>query len=145
MITINKLLAIAPPALAAMMVAAAFGGVISACSSGDEGPTMKPGENCLTHHSFSAAGTVFKSVSSGTGDGLAGATVLITDSQGRKVSLTTNSAGNFYTEDALSFPAEVTVTSGANVQTMPAAPNGGCNSCHGQPPSNNAPGRVYAQ
>lgn len=131
------------PAVTFLFVAAAFGGMTVACGSGDEGPTMKPGENCLSHHSFSAAGTVFGSPTAGAGEGLAGATVTITDTNGKQVSLVTNSAGNFYTDDPLAFPVDIQVASGSLVQTMTGAASGGCNGCHTQPPSDGAPGRVY--
>jgi hypothetical protein len=142
----RRLFMVVPPALAALLFAAAVGASIGACGGGDDnGPNMKPGENCLSHHSFSAAGTVFKSATSGTGDGLAGATVSITDATGKQVSLTSNSVGNFYTQEALAFPIAIGVSVGTVVQKMAAATNGGCNGCHTQPPVNGAPGRIYVQ
>lgn len=143
---LRQLILLAPPAFAALLMAAAIGASIGACGGGDDnGPNMKPGENCLSHHGFSAAGTVFNSATSGTGDGLAGATVSIKDSSGKVVSLTSNSVGNFYTNEALAFPIAIDVSVGTVVQKMAAATNGGCNGCHTQPPANGAPGRIYVQ
>jgi hypothetical protein len=94
---------------------------------GGEGPTMRPGDNCLGCHSnFSAAGTVFGA----DGAGAAGLTVTLTDSASTQASTTTNSAGNFYFEQNLSEPFQVSITDGTNTAEMPDAPNGGCNSCH---------------
>jgi hypothetical protein len=135
---------LAPHALAALLVAAVLGGMIGACGGNDNGPEMRPGENCLSHHSFSAAGTVFKSAVSGTGDGLAGATVKIVDATGKQLSLTSNRVGNFYTQTPLAFPLAIEVAAAGAAQKMPAATNGGCNGCHTQPPASGAPGRIYA-
>jgi hypothetical protein len=132
-------------ALAALLVVAAFASLIPACGGNDNGPEMKPGENCLSHHAFSAAGTVFKSAASGTGDGLAGATVKIQDAAGKQLTLTSNGVGNFYTLEPLAFPLAIEVAAGTSIQKMPAATNGGCNGCHTQPPGGGAPGRIYAQ
>ncbi|MDD5309083.1 MAG: hypothetical protein PHU25_17360 [Deltaproteobacteria bacterium] len=103
---------------------------------GDEGATMRPGDACLSCHgpsaeeaAFTVAGTVFNDVD-GTA-GVDGATVTLVDADGAKVKLSTNSAGNFYTGKALSFPVDVTISKGGDTVEMTAAGNGDCNSCHG--------------
>jgi hypothetical protein len=101
------------------------------CGGGGEGPTMRPGDNCLGCHAngearFSAAGTVFGA----DGAGAAGLTVTLTDSASTQASTTTNSVGNFYFEQTLVAPFQVSITDGTNTAEMPDALNGGCNSCH---------------
>jgi predicted CXXCH cytochrome family protein len=92
--------------------------------SATNGPLMAPGEDCLACHDgqgaqhFSTAGTW-----SGPN-----ATVTITDSARKVVTLTTNQVGNFYTAETLRFPLTVRVES----QTMEGPVTyGGCNRCHG--------------
>jgi hypothetical protein len=111
-------------ALAAFLVA-----VLGAC--GNEGGTMKPGENCVgCHSSFTAAGTVYPTV--GGGAGVEGAEVTITGSAAsQSVTLTTNSAGNFYTKSALTPPLAIDIAFAGTTASMKAAPNGACNGCHG--------------
>ncbi|NOY28024.1 MAG: hypothetical protein GXP62_19340, partial [Oligoflexia bacterium] len=78
----------------------------TAGSCGGEGGTMLPGANCQPCHSgggggedeggsFSIAGTVFTDIG-GSGKS-SGASVFVTDANGQSVTLSTNSAGNFYT------------------------------------------------
>jgi hypothetical protein len=133
-----------PHALFGLVFVTAFGGLTAACGGEDTGPEMRPGENCLSHHAFSAAGTVFKSAASATSDGLAGAIVTIKDANAKQLSLTSNAVGNFYTLEPLAFPLAIEVAAGGAVQKMRAAPNGGCNGCHAQPPAGGAPGRIHA-
>jgi hypothetical protein len=114
-----------------------FGVVVLSCAAvlgcGTEGsPTMRPGEDCLSCHAsgdkiFTAAGTVFDSSSAG----VSGVSVVITDSNGTKVTMTSNSAGNFYTSQALAFPAAIELQyNGTTVQMGSQPGKGGCNSCH---------------
>jgi hypothetical protein len=91
------------------------------------GPTMRPGENCLGCHAFTAAGTVYADASGALG--LAGAAVQLSDGQGRSVALTTNAAGNFFTSAALTAPLAVTVSAGGSSRSMQGA-RGSCNGCH---------------
>ena len=118
----------------------------SAGEGSDEGsPTMRPGEDCThCHGNFTVAGSVFPTANAATNQGVAGVVVTLVDANGKSIALTSNSAGNFYTSEAVQFPADVTVVTGTTTQTMPAAPNGSCNSCHTLPPQSNAPGRVHA-
>jgi hypothetical protein len=122
-------------ASAALVLAlAACGGSEKAKSSGS--PLMRPGEDCLScHHDFTAAGTVFAG-SAASGAGLAGATVRIYGAAiDNDVAVSTNEAGNFYTTQALTYPATVSVTYGATTRGMTAAlpSRAGCSaaSCHG--------------
>ncbi len=105
-----------------------------------EGGSMLPGSDCLSCHSgngggggeqstFTAAGTAFSDLA-GTAP-LSGATVKITDASGNVVTLTTNSAGNFYTSQALTFPIGAEVDANGGSRTMvTAVAAGGCNGCH---------------
>lgn len=108
--------------------------ILAGCSEG--GPTMKPGEDCLGCHkpggenTFNAAGTVFPSAQAAANLGVEGALVQIVDGSGNTVSLTSNSAGNFYTDKAITWPADITITQGSNTVQMTAAPSGACNGCH---------------
>ena len=114
---------------AALTLAAGLTLSLAACGGlgEDEGSaTMRPGENCLGCHSFTAAGTVFASPSSSTG--VAGATVTL-----GSVVLTTNSAGNFFTSAALGFPLTATIATTGSTQSHAhsAGQTGACNTCHG--------------
>lgn len=111
---------------------------------GGEGGEMLPGADCLACHDgsgggggeedeeapkFTAAGTAFADMD-GTGP-LSGATVRITDAGGTVVTLTTNSVGNFYTNEALTFPIDAEVEANGSTSTMASSVDvGGCNSCH---------------
>ncbi len=116
------------------------------CTSGTcdgEGGEMLPGANCLACHgaagagkeegedggTFTAAGTAFADLD-GTAP-LVDATVRITDAGGAVVTLTTNSVGNFYTSQPLTFPIDAEVEVNGTVQAMGSSvSDGGCNSCH---------------
>jgi hypothetical protein len=120
---------------------------LGACGGEGEGPTMKPGSNCMACHvggeagRFTAAGTVF----TGGGDsaaGLAGAVVTLVPSTGATVTLTTNSVGNFYTSATLAPPLAITVSFGGHTNAMAAAaPSGACGACHA--PAGAAVARVH--
>jgi hypothetical protein len=123
--------------------------LLGACSVPEHGPMMRPGEDCLGCHGpgsekrWYAAGTVYADPPAAAGDGVQGAEVVITDSKGRRISLTTNGAGNFYTAETLEFPATVEVRRGGKVNQMPSQPpNGACNGCHTG--ATGATGRIYA-
>lgn len=106
-------------AVAAALVA------LAACVP-EEGPLMKPGEDCLECHgggdearTWTAAGTW----------GGQGSHVTITDSNGKSFTLRTNQVGNFYTAERLAFPLRVSVDG----SEMPdPVTYGGCNACHGE-------------
>jgi hypothetical protein len=95
---------------------------------------MLPGANCLNSHSantgagalpLGAAGTVF--VDSEGSAGASGATVRLTDTNGKLWETTTAENGNFAWEDTIAWPASAEVN-GKVMQTL--APSGACNSCH---------------
>jgi hypothetical protein len=110
---------------------------LSACEA--NGPTMRPGENCKSCHDFSAAGTVFPGSQSGSGEGVSGVTVSLVDSTQKTVTMTSNSAGNFYTNQPVAWPATVTLALGNRAATMPNAPSGACATCH----TTSGQGRVF--
>ncbi len=105
----------------------------NSCSG--EGGSMLPGANCLGCHTggeqgkFTAAGTVFTD-SNGSGKS-SGAIVTITDASGRSITLTTNSVGNFYTTQSLTFPITAEVEQGGFTSAMSSeVTTGACNTCH---------------
>jgi len=103
--------------------------------NGDEGnATHNAGRNCNNSgcHSFAYAGTIY-TTSAGT-TAVSGAVIVIHDTGG-DITLTSNSAGNFYTTTGTpSSGYLVDVTSGSNSQSKSVGffINGGCNksSCH---------------
>jgi hypothetical protein len=121
----------------------------AACGVPDDSPLMQPGQDCMSCHgrtaqSWSAAGTVFGAVDSNTSSGLAGAKIYLTDAQGRSFTLTSNSAGNFYTGEQLQFPLRVQAeANGVRMAMSAPVTSGSCNSCHAQPPQNDALGRIF--
>ena len=101
---------------------------------------MRPGENCKgCHGSFSIAGTVFPSAQAQASEGLAGVTVTVVDSAQKTLTLTSNSVGNFFSEDALTWPADITLTLGSRTASMQGADSGACASCH----TSSGQNRVY--
>ncbi len=99
--------------------------VASACVPGN-GPMMAPFQDCLGCHS--SAGSAKAWTVAGTW--AKGATVTVTDANGKTVTLHGNEAGNFYTRESLAGPLTVSVDG----KVMPASANpqqyGGCNACH---------------
>jgi hypothetical protein len=119
----------------------------------DGGPLMRPGENCQSCHapggrarsSFTVAGTVFPSATSGSQSGISGVTVLVVDANGSQLTLQSNASGNFYTSSALALPLRsASVVVNGHRRDMGAQPDGACASCHALPPSSGATGRVFA-
>jgi cytochrome c553 len=120
---------------------------------GNEGSSrMHPGDACIACHrqsggeapTFTIAGTVYP-----TGHepaecyGTSGAQVVITDNTGRTLTLTPNSAGNFYSTTALAFPIRAKVVVNGQERVMATAQTSGdCNACHTQNGTSMAPGRV---
>jgi hypothetical protein len=87
-------------------------------------PTMNPGEDCMDCHRgpdsffpnpeatqlrFTAAGTVYPTIDAGPESGLADVHVLLMDQLGKKVVLTSNSVGNFYTLEPLELGAGISM------------------------------------
>ena len=138
----------------AMAVAVAIPGLIglsgTGCGIPTDSPVMRPGDNCLRCHSgeraqaWTVAGTLFASPTATTDMGVEGASVFVTDANGKTLTLHTNGAGNFYTAEDLVFPLRIQAQRGSTqVGMLMRAPDGACNSCHTDPPANGAPGRIY--
>ncbi len=101
------------------------------------GDEMLPGTDCLSCHSegeraetiFTVAGTIF--TSNGCEEGLAGATVSITDDVGTTLDLVSNEVGNFFDTTPLVPPLRVTVKTDAGEHEMESAfDSGSCGACH---------------
>jgi hypothetical protein len=116
----------------------------------DEGPAMRPGQNCMACHSatpegsgglpdgehghqaspyWSVAGTVF--YANKTTAGFEGAEIQVTDANGWSFSLRSNEAGNFYSAESLTFPLHVCISANGTVSCQQSTlTSGACNSCH---------------
>jgi hypothetical protein len=121
---------------------------------GGTGPTMDPGQSCGSCHrggeagAFAIAGTVYPTAHepnncNGANGSSDGARVVITGANGQTLTLTPNSAGNFYSQGTVSTPftAKVTYMGRERVMATPQT-NGDCNLCHTQNGTMNAPGRI---
>lgn len=133
----------------------------SVCASGtkwtggdEESPKMHPGRDCIGCHTskgegprFSLAGTLFGDrKQSDDCFGQADGEVVVTDATGKKVSMATNEAGNFYSSESVTFPITATVTYGGKTMSMVTpVGSGACNSCHTQSGANGAAGRIVFQ
>jgi hypothetical protein len=119
-------------------------------------PTMNPGQDCYTCHIASGnahrrvwnvSGTVFSDPLADVDAGVAGAEVLITDNDGKQITLVTNEAGNFYTGESVTFPLiDVQIQRGKRRMRMALdmqQGGGNCNACHTVPPMNGAAGRLF--
>lgn len=138
-------------------------------------PVMQPGADCVHCHradqaasdrQWTIAGTVFGSPTacayfspdSGTGckGGVEGVQVLVTDDQGQTLTLTSNAAGNFYTDEPLGPLTSLMIQKGKRRMIMNIDAAGGlpspvsCNYCHtdqnpGSPALGNygAPGSLF--
>ena len=128
------------------------------CTSGSywafgnaESALMHPGAACVACHQssfeaprFTVAGTLYPTGHEPTDcNGTTAATIVITDANGTVVSLTPNTAGNFYSSAALAFPIHATVVVNGTERAMVGAQQSGdCNACHTQTGASMAPGRV---
>jgi len=125
--------------------------------SSDKGAaSMDPGLACISCHqgdreapSFAIAGTLYPTahepdLCNGAGAAAsAGARVVITGADGASITLTPNTAGNFYYQGAVATPFRARVTYMGRTREMGAAQTSGdCNSCHTQNGANQAPGRI---
>ena len=137
---------------------AACGGAI--CTSGAtwtggnrESPLMNPGTACIQCHDsgneaprFSIAGTVYPTVHEPdlcNGSSAAGVQIVITGADGRTLTLSLNSAGNFFSQIAVALPYQAAVITAAGERAMTARQTSGdCNGCHTQAGANGAPGRI---
>jgi hypothetical protein len=107
----------------------------------EDGPMMEPGRDCNDCHGdgeaprWTLSGTVYARPTAGEDEGVRGARIHVTDRTGRRVTITSNEAGNFYTAESLHFPLRVAVERGGELETMdPEVERGGCNGCHTWPP-----------
>lgn len=135
-----------------LLVCALFAALLAACGEEDTGPEMRPGDNCLRCHSsggeasevrFTAAGTVFPAADAAKSDGVEGAIVRLQKADGGILELRTNRVGNFFTRERLAADLRPEVEFEGRVEQMPVTANGACNSCHNQPPSGAATGRIF--
>jgi hypothetical protein len=134
-------------------------GVVAAACTPENGPLMRPGEDCLRCHGGSAggteggeteeatpwsfAGTAYPTVDADAGSGIEGVAVQVTDSAGFRVEVHSNLVGNFYSAEHVAFPLRVCVSRNGTVQCMLGpAPHGACNFCHALPPAEGAAGRI---
>lgn len=133
--------------------------LLAACTP-ENGPTMRPGEDCLRCHGgspgpklgderpaprWTLAGTVYATVDADPRAGVEGALVHVKDANGFSFTLETNLTGNFYTAETVAFPITVTVERHGQVNPMDTpSPHGACNLCHALPPLENALGRIAA-
>ena len=141
--------------------AAAAAATLAACVP-DNGPLMRPGDDCLRCHGgspggaeegletrqatrWSLAGTVYATVDAAPGAGVQGAHVQVTDAKGFAFQLQTNEAGNFYSAESVAFPLHVCVDRNGKLSCMDTpVPHGACNFCHTVPPREDAIGRIAA-
>lgn len=129
----------------------------SVCTSGTtwngrRGSAMQPGSACLDCHgggeeSFAVGGTVYPTAHEPDDcNGIAGSSIVIMDANGKTVlTMTANSAGNFYGGATLPSPYTAKVVSADGTKTRAMATpqkSGDCNSCHTESGANSAPGRV---
>lgn len=123
------------------------------CSSnvqwnGSTGPNMRPGVSCRGCHSYVIAGTVYPTLHEPTncnGTNASSLRVIITGANGATLTLTPNSAGNFFSNTSVATPFTARVMSSAGTRMMgPSQTSGDCNSCHTQNGANGAPGRIMA-
>ena len=133
--------------------AAPSGGGGSGCMTGtfwtrgsSGSPEMLPGSDCMScHREFSSAGTVFGAVDDVNNCfGVEGVAVEITDATGRDVTMFTNRAGNFYTNQRLTPPYTTRVThQGRTREMLSSVSDFNCASCHTAAGRDGAPGRVF--
>ncbi len=118
--------------------------------------SMEPGQACISCHG-STGGEAPKFVIAGTlyptghepdncngVNGSTGAKVVVTGSNGTALTLTPNSAGNFYSSTTLPPPYQAKVVSSTGLERAMSgtASTGDCNTCHTQNGANSAPGRI---
>jgi cytochrome c553 len=138
-------------------------GIVSACSQAAvcaedpllPGPMMRPGQNCIRCHKaggeasnkpWTAAGTIYNDLNDDVCSGVNGVDVVFLNAQFIEIGrVTSNTAGNFYTNMPLPQGFRVAVERGGRRITMPEAPAAGsCNACHSDNPVGNALGPIRA-
>lgn len=122
------------------LVAAALAALAAAGCTMEEGPMMEPGSDCLSCHSggeaptWSFAGTIFEGPQAPESAGRMGVTVTVEGADGKRVSVRSNAAGNFYSAERLRPPLRAWVSLGGQVAEMQGTfEHGGCNACHTWP------------
>ena len=142
----------------AIALAAGIAGLVRAASGRiDPNALRNQGEACASCHKpdgkapralFTVGGTIFRSSDGEPREtGAGGVAIELIDAAGRRVALTSNAAGNFWSKDPVSFPVQV------SVRTLPeGAPrvgppgrcaHGDCNQCHAyEQPRGPAHGRL---
>jgi hypothetical protein len=122
----------------------------------DGSSSMEPGQACISCHTrgggeaptFAIAGTLYPTGhepnNCNGANGASGAKVVVSGSGGTSITLTPNSAGNFYSSMFLSAPYTAKVVTGSGIERVMVSPlsTGDCNSCHSQTGANGAPGRI---
>jgi hypothetical protein len=112
--------------------------------------TMRPGEACIACHSkgdgpkLAIAGTVYPTAHEPDRcDGAMSGQVVITDANGKTVTLAPNAAGNFSYQGTIAMPYHAKVVENGAERVMSAGQTSGdCNSCHTVTGANGAPGRI---
>jgi hypothetical protein len=133
------------------------------CTSGQTWPggnhgskLMNPGLGCIDCHSknsaaptLTLAGTVYPTahepnLCDGASSAIyTGATVVVTGADQNTITLTPNTAGNFFYQGALALPFRIKLTYMGRERMMGVAQTSGdCNGCHTQNGANGAPGRI---
>jgi hypothetical protein len=121
--------------------------------TGGENLSMEPGNACITCHKknsgapqYAVGGTVYPTGHEPArckATGVAGAVVVITDKNGKKVNLTVNTVGNFAASGTLAVPYTAEVQFGGKTRAMIAPQtDGDCNKCHTENGDMGAPGRI---
>jgi hypothetical protein len=118
---------------------------------------MTPGRACGPCHAmldgprYMIAGTVYPTAHEPDDCNGVGATpqnglrVVVTDANEKTISITPNSAGNFFSLPRLASPFHAKVVSGSKTRECPLAlTSGDCNACHTEQGANGAPGRIVA-
>lgn len=107
---------------------------------------MLPGRECKScHRGYTAAGTVFDTLNATCDTGVEGVKIEILDMDSNvKVTVMSNSVGNFYTKARLPTPftARVTGPNGEVQQKKNAITDGNCSRCHRLPAVEMAKGRL---
>jgi cytochrome c553 len=117
---------------------------------------MAPGQACIACHQrsgegplYTIAGTLYPTGHepdncNGVSSATSGAQVIVTGANGAVLTLTANSAGNFYTTIPVAMPYNVKVVDGNGIERsmFTTSTDGDCNRCHTQNGTNAAPGRV---
>lgn len=103
------------------------------------------GRNCMDschNHGFTLAGTLYTTATNNTG--FPGATITVQDANNQTIDVVVQANGNFYTSQAIAYPALVRASSCPYSTHMTATiANGACNSqaCHQQ--SGGAQGQIH--